>query len=99
MPPFLNPNASAIVKVSSTSSDHGALAKIEAILESVVDALAIGAELVLPYRTIRSMQRSASGTNPPADRPADVVRFPGRTIQEVNKFGIMLRHQPFFNTS
>jgi meiotic recombination protein SPO11 len=65
-----------------------AISQIEALLESIVDAVSTGNELVIPYRSIRSSNKgAASQSQHGGDRPLDVVRFPGRTIQEAKRFG------------
>ena len=65
-----------------------AISQIEALLESIVDAVSTGNELVIPYRSIRSSNNEASSQSQHGeDRPPDVVRFPGRTIQEAKRFG------------
>lgn len=65
-----------------------AISQIEALLESIVDAVSTGNELVIPYRSIRSSNNGeASQLHQGEDRPLDVVRFPGRTIQEAKRFG------------
>ncbi|KAK4122232.1 DNA topoisomerase IV, alpha subunit [Parathielavia appendiculata] len=73
-------------------TQRGALSRIENLLESIVDAVSSGNELVIPYKTPRSSQ---NGTNAAAsqsdDRQADVVRFPGRTVQEAKKFEALFR--------
>jgi meiotic recombination protein SPO11 len=76
-----------VIQVPSVP-ERGALARIEDLLESIVDAISNGTELIIPFRTARSLQ---NGANAPAsqrdERQADVVRFPGRTVQEVKRFG------------
>lgn len=66
-----------------------ALSRIEELLESIVDAITNAKELTIPYETIRSSQ-SGNALEPRlgSDRAANVVRFPGRTMQEVKKFGM-----------
>ena len=78
-----------IVSIPRSNSDNGALSKIEDLLESIIDALDTGSELVIPFRRPRpdaasqtqdlSQQRDA--------RQVEVVRFPGRNVQEAKKFG------------
>jgi hypothetical protein len=76
-----------VIQVPSVP-ERGALSRIEDLLESIVDALSNGTELIIPFRTARSLQ---NGANAPAsqrdERQTDVVRFPGRTVQEVKRFG------------
>lgn len=65
-----------------------AISQIEALLESIVDAICTGNELVIPYRSVRSSNNDASSQSKNEEnRSLDVVRFPGRTIQEAKKFG------------
>lgn len=78
----------AALRVRS-STRNGALSQIEHLLESIVDAIASGEELVIPYRSVRSTQNAPNpqpleGTS----RRAEVVRFPGRTVQETKRFGM-----------
>ncbi|KAH6640993.1 Spo11/DNA topoisomerase VI subunit A [Chaetomium tenue] len=69
-----------------------AISQIEALLESIVDAIYTGDELVIPYRSVRSPNNGAnSQSQHEENRPLDVVRFPGRTIQEAKKFEALFR--------
>ena len=77
-----SPKPSSLVAIPQTASQHGALVKIEALLESMLDAIHDRKELVIPYRSSRSPQLHQDD-----DRQAGVVRFPGRTAQEVTRFG------------
>ncbi|KAK4464739.1 Spo11/DNA topoisomerase VI subunit A [Cladorrhinum samala] len=82
-----------IVSIPRSNSDNGALSKIEDLLESIIDALDTGSELVIPFRRPRpdaasqtqdlSQQRDA--------RQVEVVRFPGRNVQEAKKFEALFR--------
>lgn len=65
-----------------------ALLRIEELLEAIVDAIASDDELVIPYQSTRSSQNGANSQTFQEDgRHADVVRFPGRTVQEAKRFG------------
>ncbi|GAB1314589.1 endodeoxyribonuclease [Madurella fahalii] len=91
MPPTVSPNSSSIVQVPPESG-NGALAKIESLLETILEAINTGVELVIPYQNVRSLPadtrlRSAQKNR----RQSDGVRFPGRTIQEARKFGALFR--------
>jgi hypothetical protein len=67
------------------------LAIIENLLESIVEAISSGDELIIPYRTIRSSQNGANAPSSHVDgRQVDAVRFPGRTAQEVKRFGTVV---------
>ena len=70
-------------------SRHGALSQIENLLESILDATSNGDELVIPYQSVRSLQTGPGQVSARRDgRQLDVVRFPGRTMQEAKKFGM-----------
>jgi len=75
------------------SSDHlsRGLALVEELLESIVDSIASGTELTIPYR----VKRSSPATEPLVSSQAaggqhGVIRFPGRTPQDVRRFGACL---------
>ncbi len=88
--PFCAPDAAGptVLQVPS-GTRNGALSQIEHLLESIVDAITSGEELAIPYRSVRSTQ-NGTDTQPlqGAGRRADVVRFPGRTVQEATRFGM-----------
>jgi meiotic recombination protein SPO11 len=85
---FVRP--SRIIQVPSFSQ-NGTLSLIENLLESIVDAISNGEELVIPYASVRSLQDGAVQSSNRRDaRPVDYVRFPGRTVQEVKKFGTIV---------
>lgn len=73
---------SNVVSIPSVGSQDVALSRVEHLLESIVDAITNGTELIIPYRSSRSVDNSQS-----EERPAEAVKFPGRTIQEAKKFG------------
>ncbi|KAL2132113.1 hypothetical protein VTI74DRAFT_4202 [Chaetomium olivicolor] len=80
-----------IVHIPS-SSRNSALSRIEDLLGSIVDAIASGDELIIPYQTIRSSQNAAETASAQRDgRAVDIVKFPGRTIQEAKKFEALFR--------
>ncbi|KAL2269687.1 hypothetical protein VTJ83DRAFT_1871 [Remersonia thermophila] len=62
-----------------------ALARIEQLLESTLDAMAHGQELVIPYR-VRPQSRTSLVSSPSATRGIDGLRFPGRTTLEAERF-------------
>ncbi|KAK4142312.1 Spo11/DNA topoisomerase VI subunit A [Dichotomopilus funicola] len=69
-----------------------ALSRIEDLFESIVDALDSGEELVIPYQNSRTPQNEQKGASSQQSRePFDVIRFPGRTIQEAKRFEAMFR--------
>ncbi len=89
-PHFRAPAAagSTVLQVPS-GPRNGALSQIEHLLESIVDAITSGEELFIPYRSVRSTQNGPNSQSPrEAGRRADVVRFPGRTVQEAKRFGM-----------
>lgn len=59
------------------------VARIESILEQIIDALAAGQELSIAF-TKRTSRRVANA-------PPEQVHFPGRNQQEAIKFGNILR--------
>jgi meiotic recombination protein SPO11 len=61
------------------------VARIEGILEQIIDALAAGQELSIAFSTRKASRRAS-------DAPQDQVHFPGRNKQEAIKFGSILRH-------
>ncbi|KAK1757142.1 meiotic recombination protein rec12 [Echria macrotheca] len=78
------PRQSSITVISSNQLQAEAVARIEAILESVLDAIHNRTDLVIPYRSIRSSSVS--------EKPEDgFVRFPGRTAQEAKRFEALFR--------
>ncbi|KAH6850710.1 Spo11/DNA topoisomerase VI subunit A, partial [Chaetomium sp. MPI-CAGE-AT-0009] len=50
-----------------------------------------GSELVIPYQSIRSHNGSNSQPRHGESHPLDVVRFPGRTVQEAKRFEALFR--------
>ncbi|KAK0739432.1 Spo11/DNA topoisomerase VI subunit A [Apiosordaria backusii] len=85
-------NYSTINSVSV--SGNGALARIESLLEAIVDAIIAGNEISIPYKRVRVSRPgpapapgvSGQSQTQRSGRQTGVVRFPGRTIQEVKKF-------------
>ncbi|KAK4224273.1 meiotic recombination protein rec12 [Podospora fimiseda] len=81
------PDARNIVSIPNNDANGGALAQIEDLLESIVDAIEAGSELIIPYRSSRTEvdpeQRDA--------RHSELVRFPGRNIQEAKRFEALFR--------
>ncbi|KAK0720130.1 Spo11/DNA topoisomerase VI subunit A [Lasiosphaeris hirsuta] len=73
----------ALVPIPRDDSGGAALSQIEALLESILDAISNGVELTIPYRTARSARGE--------DRGCRVVRFPGRTAQEAERFEAIFR--------
>ncbi|KAK4174401.1 putative meiosis-specific topoisomerase [Triangularia setosa] len=69
---------------------NGALARIESLLEAMVDAIITGDKISVPYRSVRA-SRPGQLQGPPSGRQTGIVRFPGRTIQEAKKFDALFR--------
>lgn len=79
-----------VVQIPFGSRD-GALSQIETLLESILDAIIHDDELVIPYQSARSLQAGPGQVSARKDgRQLDVLRFPGRTIQEAKKFGTVV---------
>ncbi|KAH8901852.1 DNA topoisomerase IV, alpha subunit [Coniochaeta sp. PMI_546] len=82
---------------SQLSQAGTVISKIEMIFESILDALANGADnLSIPYRTRTATSRSrrapdVDGASTPGARPEGRINFPGRTPHEANKFASLLR--------
>lgn len=74
-----NARPASLVTIPPCNSS-GALSQIEGLLESIVDAISNGVTLEIPYRDARSSSVRSRAR-------AEVVRFPGRSIQEAKKFG------------
>ncbi|KXX77742.1 Meiotic recombination protein rec12 [Madurella mycetomatis] len=93
-PPLLStisPNPNGLVQVPAESR-NGALSKIENLLETILEAINTGAEMVIPYQSVRSLHADPDLRPTHRNRrPSDGVRFPGRTIQEARKFGALFR--------
>ncbi|KAK4157192.1 Spo11/DNA topoisomerase VI subunit A [Chaetomidium leptoderma] len=83
--------ASNVIQFPS-GTQNGAISRIEDLFESIVDAISSGDELAIPYQSTRSSQNGPSAVHPRSDaRPMDVVRFPGRTVQEAKRFEALFR--------
>lgn len=61
------------------------VARIEGILEQIIDALAAGQELSIGFSPRRAVRQAANAS-------PEQVHFPGRNKQEAIKFGNILRH-------
>lgn len=84
-----------VVAIPQRHSNDDALTKIEALFETIVDAVSAGSSIVIPYRRSTNAQAfnlTASASNPRDGRHMDSVRFPGRNPQELRRFGQSL-HQ------
>ncbi|KAK0754401.1 Spo11/DNA topoisomerase VI subunit A [Schizothecium vesticola] len=80
------PVSRSIVTIPRFAPQETALEKIENLLEGIIDAISEGRELTIPFRTTRSPQAQQG------DEPnCDLVRFPGRTIQEARRFEALFR--------
>ncbi|EGZ75040.1 DNA topoisomerase IV, alpha subunit [Neurospora tetrasperma FGSC 2509] len=83
-----------IVIVPQSHSSDDALSKIEALFETIVDAISVGSPITIPYRRSTNAQvfdPTASASNPRDGRHMDSVRFPGRNPQELRRFEALFR--------
>lgn len=88
IPDPLNPSVQSQVEIP-LGPRNNAVSHIERLLESILDAISDGNELRIPYKSTRPPPTSTgSAPNRRDDGQQDVVRFPGRTIQEAKKFGM-----------
>jgi len=88
-PPPNLPEVGPHVQLVPSAALSPALSRIEDLLESIVDALADGRELVIPYRSVRSSQNGdGAQARVGHDRQAEVVTFPARTIEDAKRFGM-----------
>jgi len=77
-----------VIREIPPSARSSALSKIESLLERILDAMEAGDELSIPYQTIRSAQSSKTTESARREnRQTNFVKFPGRSVQEVKKFG------------
>lgn len=65
-----------------------ALERLEQLLETILEAISRGEEIIIPYRTARSQDHSLSLPLPEDVRDLGGVRFPGRTPMEAKRFGM-----------
>ncbi|KAK0618970.1 Spo11/DNA topoisomerase VI subunit A [Immersiella caudata] len=86
--PDFNLQPSSLVLVPPSGRHGGALSQIEEMFETIVDSLAIGEELTIPYRAARSGGDPSSQSQ---DRRSEYVRFPGRNIHEAQRFEAIFR--------
>lgn len=77
----LPPLASSIVTIPQAVPQEKALGEIERLLGDITDAITEGWELAIPFRTNRTPRTQQGDILHP-----DTLRFPGRTIREVNRF-------------
>ncbi|KAK4445740.1 Spo11/DNA topoisomerase VI subunit A [Podospora aff. communis PSN243] len=80
--------SSSLVRIPSNDRHDGALSQIEKLLESIVDSLADGEELAIPYRTAR---QGGDHSTQSQERRSDFVHFPGRNAHEVRRFEAIFR--------
>jgi meiotic recombination protein SPO11 len=71
--------------ITSNTSVGTVVARIEGILEQIIDALAAGQELSIGFSPRRAVRQAANAS-------PEQVHFPGRNQQEAIKFGNNLRH-------
>lgn len=74
------PENEDFVAIPAGNSSEVAIKQIEGIFESIVDSLARGAALAIPYRTRNNRNASAQAQ-------CQVLMFPARSSQELKKFG------------
>ncbi|KAK3996629.1 meiotic recombination protein rec12 [Cladorrhinum sp. PSN332] len=86
-------NGRNTVSIPNNDVNEGALSQIEDLLESIVDAIEAGSELVIPYRSSRSdaANKSQAADQQRDARQSELIRFPGRNIQEAKKFEALFR--------
>ncbi|KAK0652552.1 Spo11/DNA topoisomerase VI subunit A [Cercophora newfieldiana] len=80
--------SNTLVTIPPNGRHEEALSQIEGLLESIVDSLAEGEELTIPYRTARYGNDPSSQLE---DQQSNFVRFPGRSIQEAQRFEAIFR--------
>ncbi|KAK3403361.1 meiosis-specific topoisomerase Spo11 [Sordaria brevicollis] len=83
-----------IVTIPQNQSANEALKRIEALLETIVDAISVGGPIVIPYRrstNAQTLNQDASVENSRDGRYMDSVRFPGRNPQELRRFEALFR--------
>ena len=71
--------------ITSNTNVGTVVARIEGILEQIIDALAAGRELAIGFCPRRAVRQATNATT-------EQVHFPGRNQQEAIKFGNILRH-------
>ncbi|KAL2262512.1 hypothetical protein VTK26DRAFT_1092 [Humicola hyalothermophila] len=80
------------VQILHNSPQARAISQIECLLESILDAVIDGHELIIPYKSARSLSNGTGSSSGRREaRPQDVVRFPGRTTQEAKRFEALFR--------
>ncbi|KAK3325992.1 hypothetical protein B0H66DRAFT_145209 [Apodospora peruviana] len=87
----IDPSTDGLVTIPLNNSGNGAIVQVERILESIVEAVLDGSEITIPYRSIHADTRrghSESPANQNNARQAEILKFPGRNIHEVGKFGM-----------
>jgi meiotic recombination protein SPO11 len=80
LPSSVTVNDSDTNTISHNTNVGAVVARIEGILEQVIDALAAGQELSIAFCTRKSARRASNATS-------EQVHFPGRNKQEAIKFG------------
>lgn len=84
----LRGGVSNVLRVPSAART-GALSQIEALLETIVDAISNGDHLTIPYQSTRTSQHGTNAVSLQEDgRLVDALRFPARTAQEAKRFGM-----------
>ena len=71
--------------ITSNTNVGTVVARIEGILEQIIDVLAAGEELAIGFSPRRAVRQAANAQ-------PEQVHFPGRNQQEAIKFGNILRH-------
>ncbi|CCC08977.1 hypothetical protein SMACR_03194 [Sordaria macrospora] len=85
---------SPILLLCKSHFNDDALAKIETLFETILDAVSVGGPVVIPYRRSTNAQTfnaTAFTSNPSDGRHIDSVRFPGRNPQELRRFEALFR--------
>ncbi|KAG8669517.1 hypothetical protein FPOAC1_008912 [Fusarium poae] len=83
LPSSVTVNDSDTNTISHNTNVGAVVARIEGILEQVIDALAAGQELSIAFCTRKSARRASNATS-------EQVHFPGRNKQEAIKFARIL---------
>ena len=71
--------------ITSNTNVGTVVARIEGILEQIIDALAAGQQLSIGFASRRAVRQATNATT-------EQVHFPGRNQQEAIKFGNNMRH-------
>ncbi|KAK3942482.1 Spo11/DNA topoisomerase VI subunit A [Diplogelasinospora grovesii] len=79
-------SSSSSVSIPTQDSRDRAIARIEAIIESIINVVCDGVgNCIIPYRTIRSANDATPG------QKDDFVKLPSRNFQELERFAALFR--------